>query len=336
MSIDLRKMRYFVAVAEELNFGRAAQRLHMSQPPLSTQIKAIEDELGVVLLERTRRKVELTAPGRLFLERSRAVLQSVEGTSEAVRRAARGEAGEIRIAFTGSVPMFDAFPRFVQTFRERFPHVRVELGHASTGKQLQALANRRIDVGFLRPSPLFTPSPEVAVRCIGQDELKLVLPAGHRLARARRPIRMSELAEEPFILFPRDIGCGLFDHVMTLCNQAGFVPRVVQEAREGTTIMALVAAGTGISILPAIYQKASIPHLALRPIHGAAAQSRLLVAWSAVSATPLVTHFMAMAQAWPGFAPPAGSRRAVDAAAEALRTPARARRTTARTRPTMG
>lgn len=308
--MDLRQFRYFVAVAEELNFSRAARRLHMSQPPLSLQVKAIEEELGAVLLERTRRRVELTEPGRLFLERARAVLAEVEGMGDAVRRAARGEAGEIRVAFTGSVPMFEAFPRFVQAFRERFPAVRVELGHLSTGAQLQAIADRRIDVGFLRPSLLFTPSPDIAVRRIWEDELHVVLPEGHRLARTRGPINIADLADECFVLFPRGIGCGLFDHVMALCNQAGFVPRVVQEALEGTTILALVAAGTGISILPDTYQKASIPHLVHCRLPTPAAKSRLLIAWRTAETSPLVGRFVEMAKSWPGFAARGGARRA--------------------------
>jgi DNA-binding transcriptional LysR family regulator len=301
ISMDLRKFRYFVAVAEELNFSRAARRLHISQPPLSQQIKAIEDEIGARLLERTKRRVELTEPGRLFLERARAVLQAVDGVGEAVRRVARGEEGEIRIAFTDSVPLFEAFPRFVQAFRERYPNVRLELGHMPTGTQLQALADRRIDVGILRPSVLFTPAPEIAVHRIWEDELNVVLPVGHRLARTRGGIRMADLADEPFILFPRGSGCGLHDHVLTLCNQAGFAPRLAQEAREGTTIMALVAAGTGISVLPDRYRQAHIPHLAYRPILSAASRSRLLLAWHAANQAPLVARFVAMAKSWPGF-----------------------------------
>jgi DNA-binding transcriptional LysR family regulator len=299
--MDLRQFRYFVAVAEELNFSRAARRLHMSQPPLSLQIKAIEEELGTLLLERTRRKVELTEAGRLFLERARSVLAAVDGTGDAVRRAARGEVGEIRVAFTGSVPMFEAFPRFVQAYRERYPGVRVELGHVPTGAQLQGIADRKIDVGFLRPSMLFTPSADISVRPIWEDELHVVLPEGHRLARGRGPIDIAGLADEPFVLFPRGIGCGLFDHVMALCNQAGFVPRVVQEAREGTTILALVAAGTGVSILPDTYQKASIPHLVHRKLPSPAAKSRLLLAWRSAETSPLVARFIEMAESWPGF-----------------------------------
>jgi DNA-binding transcriptional LysR family regulator len=311
--MDIRQLRYFVAVAEELNFSRAAERLHMSQPPLSLQIKAMEDELGTMLLARTRRKVELTEPGRLFLDHARSMISQMDGAGDAVRRAARGEAGEIRIAFTGSVPMAEPFPRLIQAFRERHPGVRVEMGHQSSGAQLQALADRQIDVGFLRPSHLFAPGADVAVRSIWEDELKVVLPAGHRLARARGGVRVADLAEEPFILFPRGIGCGLYDHVMTLCSQAGFAPRIVQEAREGVTILALVAAGTGISILPDTYRHASIPGTVLRPLASPAAKSRLLLAWRAAEKSPLVTRFVSMAERWPGFAPSRPRARAVAA-----------------------
>jgi len=302
ISMDIRQLRYYVAVAEELNFSRAARRLHMSQPPLSQQIKSIEEELGATLLDRNRRSVRLTEPGRLFLLQARSILAQLDGAGDEVRRAARGEAGEIRIAFTGSVPMFEPFPRFIQAFRERFPAVRVEMGHLSTGAQLQAIADRRIDVGFLRPSHQYSPGPDIEVRSIWEDELMAVLPSAHRLARSRRGIRMADLAEEPFILFPRGIGCGLYDHVMGLCNQAGFAPRVAQEAREGVTILALIAAGTGISILPDTYRNASIPGVVHRAIAGSASRSRLLLACRAGDRTPLLGRFLEMANAWPGFA----------------------------------
>ncbi len=300
--MDIRQLRYFVAVAEDLNFSRAARRLNMSQPPLSQQIKAMEDELGTALLERTRRSVRLTEPGRLFLAQARSILAQLDDAGDEVRRAARGEAGEIRVAFTGSVPMFEPFPRFIQTFRERFPAVRVEMGHLSTGAQIQALADRRIDVGFLRPSHQFAAGADIAVRAIWEDRLMAVLPASHRLARKRGGVRMEELADEPFVLFPRGVGCGLTDHVTGLASQAGFAPRVVQEAREGVTILALVAAGTGISVLPDTYRNASVPGIAFQPITGAASQSRLLLAWRAGERTPLLDRFLAMARDWPGFA----------------------------------
>lgn len=302
--MDIRQLRYYVAVAEELNFSRAARRLNMSQPPLSQQIKAVEDQLGTILLERNRRSVRLTEPGRLFLIQARSILAQLDDAGDEVRRAARGEAGEIRIAFTGSVPMFEPFPRFIQAFRERFPGVRVEMGHLSSGAQLQAIADRRIDAGFLRPSHQFAPGPDIVARSIWEDELMAVLPTSHRLARARGGVRMADLADEPFILFPRGIGCGLYDHVMGLCSQAGFAPRVAQEAREGVTILALIAAGTGISILPETYRNASVPGVVHRTIAGTASRSRLLLAWRAGGETPLLGRFLALARSWPGFASP--------------------------------
>jgi DNA-binding transcriptional LysR family regulator len=198
--------------------------------------------------------------------------------------------------------MFEPFPRFIQTFRERFPGVRVEMGHLSSGAQIQAIADRRIDVGFLRPSHQFAPGPDIEARSIWEDQLMAVLPSTHRLARKRGGVRMADLADEPFILFPRGIGCGLYDHVMGLCSQAGFAPRLAQEAREGVTILALIAAGTGISILPDTYRNASVPGVVHRPIAGTASRSRLLVAWRAGDATPLLGRFLAMAHEWPGFA----------------------------------
>lgn len=314
--MDIRQLRYFVAVAEELNFSRAARRLNLSQPPLSQQVKALEEELGSTLLERTKRSVRLTEPGRLFLAKAKAILAQLDDAGHEVRRAARGEAGEIRIAFTGSVPMFAPFPRFIQAFRERSPSVRVEMGHLSSGAQLQALADRRIDVGFLRPSHQFLPGPAIETRTIWEDELTAVLPAGHRLARARGGVKVADLAAEPFVLFPRGLGCGLHDHVMGLCSAAGFAPRIAQEAREGVTILALVAAGTGVTILPDTYRNASVPGVVQRPLATGDARSRLLLAWRSDDASPLLGRFLAMAGEWPGFARPAGrGRRALPAKA---------------------
>lgn len=311
--MDIRQLRYFVAVAEALNFSQAARRLNMSQPPLSQQVRAMEDELGARLLDRNRRSVRLTEPGRLFLAQARAILAQLDDAGDTVRRAARGEAGEIRIAFTGSVPMFAPFPRFIQAFREQFPAVRVEMGHLSSGAQLQALADRRIDAGFLRPSHQFSPGALVETRTIWEDELTAVLPAGHRLARARGGVKPADLADEPFILFPRGIGCGLHDHVMGLCSQAGFAPRLAQEAREGVTILALVAAGTGISILPDTYRNASIPGVVHKPLATADRKSRLLLAWRRDDRSPLLSRFLAMAKGWPGF----GTARATASSAKA-------------------
>ena len=292
--MDYRQLRYFVAVAEELNFSRAARRLNISQPPLSMQIRAMEEEIGTALFERTRRRVEMTEAGRVFLDQARASLAQLERAAELARRAGRGEAGELRVAFTGSVPMVDAFPRIVHAFRQSCPLARLELSHQSTGQQLQALMARRLDVGLLRPSHLFEPPPQLVVREIWRDELRVVLPAAHRLARKAR-VAVEHLAGEPFLMFPRGLGCGLTDHVLGLCNRAGFVPHVAQEAREGTTIMGLVAAGIGIAILPDSYARASIQGLVHRPLASPHARSRLLLAHPAHDVPPLVQRFVDLA-----------------------------------------
>ncbi|WP_454690081.1 LysR substrate-binding domain-containing protein [Achromobacter aloeverae] len=293
--MDFRQLRYFVAVAEELSFSAAARRLHISQPPLSMQVKALEDELGTELLARNKRNVALTEAGRLFLEQARRALQHLERAGDVVRQAIRGEAGEIRIAFTASVPMFEAFPRMVQDFRGRHPAARADLIHMSTGQQLQALAEKSIDVGFLRPSILFCPPPGIRVLRLWRDRLVAVLPARHRLAGEDTPLPLAALSEETFILFPRGLGCGLFEHVTVLASRAGFAPHVGQDAREGATIIGLVAAGMGVSVLPETYAKTGIPGVVYRRLETDDAASEILLAHRADDASPLLARFFAMA-----------------------------------------
>ncbi|MBO9355046.1 LysR family transcriptional regulator [Bordetella petrii] len=293
--MDFRQLRYFVAVAEELSFSAAARRLHVSQPPLSLQVKALEEELGSVLLNRSNRKVELTEAGSLFLEQARHALAHLERAGDVVRQAARGEAGELRISFTASVPMFEAFPRIVQAFRARHPGARADLTHLSTGQQLRALADQSVDIGFLRPSPLFEPPADIAVSQLWADRLVAVLPANHPLARRPEPLPMAALADESFILFPRGLGCGLFEHVTVLASRAGFAPHVRQEAREGATIIGLVAAGMGVSVLPDTYMKTGIPGVAYCALDTPDAASRVLLACRADDAAPLLRRFREIA-----------------------------------------
>ncbi|MDF3839268.1 LysR family transcriptional regulator [Cupriavidus basilensis] len=310
--MDFRQLRYFVAVAEALSFSEAARRLHISQPPLSTQIKALEDELGSPLLDRSRHHVALTPAGALFLDKARAALGNLEQAREVVKQVAAGEAGEIRVAFTASVPMQDTFPRAVQQFRLGHPRAMLELVHMSTGQQLQGIERGEIDIGFLRPSPQFYPPASIAVREVLADRLMAVLPAAHGLAGLEHgdggaddhaaasaahagaaPLDIGALSGQPFLLFPRGLGCGLFDHVTTLCNRAGFAPRIAQEAREATTIIGLVASGAGVSVLPEIYARTGIPGVAYRPLAGPDAASRILVAHRAGALSPIMRRFLA-------------------------------------------
>jgi DNA-binding transcriptional LysR family regulator len=295
--MDFRQLRYFVAVAEELSFSAAARRLHISQPPLSMQVKALEDELGAILLNRNKRNVELTDAGALFLDQARRALMHLERAGDVVRQAIHGEAGEIRIAFTASVPMFEAFPRIVQEFGGRHPGARADLIHMSTGQQLQALADKTIDIGFLRPSILFCPPSNIRVLNLWNDRLVAVLPAGHRLAQKQSPLPVAALSSESFILFPRGVGCGLFEHVAVLASRAGFALHVGQEAREGATIIGLVAAGMGVSILPETYAKTGIPGVVYRHLDTPDALSQLLLAHRTDDAGPLLARFFATAAA---------------------------------------
>lgn len=290
--MDFRQLRYFVAVAEALSFSEAARRLHVSQPPLSVQIKALEEELGSALLERSRHHVTLTPAGELFLDKARAALANLDQAREVVKQVASGEAGEIRVGFTASVPMQDMFPRAVHAFREAHRNAKLELVHMSTGQQLQQLENGEIDIAFLRPSPQFRPPASIAVREVLADRLVAVVPVAHPLAAGVQEIDISALSGERFLLFPRGLGCGLFDHATTLCNRAGFAPNVAQEAREATTIIGLVASGAGISVLPQIYARTGIPGVVYLPIAGPDAASRILMAHRAEALSPIMKRFV--------------------------------------------
>jgi len=293
--MDIRQLRYFIAVAEELSFSAAARRLHISQPPLSLQIKAMEEELGAQLFIRDKRNVELTGAGALMLEGARKTLAQLDRTGDMVRQAVRGEAGEMRMAFTASVPMYDAFSAILRNFRANHPAVITDLAHMPTARQLQALADKVIDVGFLRPSPLFYPPAGITVRELWRDQLVAVLPAAHKLAEESGPIPVEHLAREAFITFPRGLGCGLFEHLGILSSRAGFGPEIRQEAREGTTVIGLVASGIGVAILPEIYRKTAIPGVVYRPLDAAGTDSRVMLATRSDDDSLLLDRFLSIA-----------------------------------------
>jgi DNA-binding transcriptional LysR family regulator len=289
--MDYRQLRYFIAVAEELSFSRAAKRLHISQPPLSTQIKAMEDELGTQLLARTRRKVELTQAGQLLLDHARRAVGELDLASETVRRAARGEAGVVRVGFTGSVPMLDMFAELFRSFRSSYPRVKIELRHMSTAKQLRAIADAELDVAIMRPPLDFRPAADLQVHVVWRDRLMVFLPLDHPLAGVQGQLKMADLAEQEFVGMAES-GCGVGDQAAMLYRRAGFAPRVVQEAHELRTVLSLVAAGLGISILPSCYQDAGVANVVAKPLDTPDAESRLLVAMRTSNASLLPRRFM--------------------------------------------
>lgn len=274
--MELRHLRYLVAVAEELHFSRAAQRLHISQPPLSQQIRQLEDELGVRLFHRTRRNVQLTDAGRVVLEEARRTLAQAGEVIRAAERARRGQAGHLRIGFSSSAP-YTMLPAILRTFRERFPDVALTLLERSSEEQAHLLFERVSDAGFVRP-PIEDSAGLLIVRAILREPLVAALPDSHPLGRART-VAVKSLASEPFVLFPRHAAPGLYDQILGMCRRAGFNPNVTQEAVQMQTIVSLVSAGLGVAIVPASIQNLQRAHVVYRELRPRSATTEMAVAY---------------------------------------------------------
>jgi DNA-binding transcriptional LysR family regulator len=246
--MELRHLRYFVAVAEEGHITRAAERLGIQQPPLSLQIRALEKELNVQLFKRLPRGVELTDAGNAFLDRARSILDQVEKALATTRRTARGEQGRVAVGFTSSAPFHPFVPRVIRSFREMSPLVSLVLEESGSSELVQALHNEEIDAAFIR-----SPVADVVgllVRPILEEDMVVALPAAHPLVEASTALPLAALANEIFILYKRPGGPGLYDTIITACRGAGFSPRVGQEAPRIISTLNLVAAGLGVSIVP--------------------------------------------------------------------------------------
>jgi DNA-binding transcriptional LysR family regulator len=262
--MELRHLRYFIAVAEELHFGRAAQVLGISQPPLSQQIQALEQEVGARLFERTNRRVELSEAGRLFLQEARLVLAQVDKAADVARRAQLGELGELKIGFTSSAPFNSSIPQAIFAFRQAFPAVHLNLQEMSSTEVAESLVDESIQVGLMRPLPL---PDSLGVIELMREPLVAVLSAGHPLVEgSERGLHLAQLADEPFVFFPRTYGSGLYAQLLNLARDAGFSPHFAQEAGEAMTIIGLVAAGLGVSVLPASYQRIRIDGVVYRTL----------------------------------------------------------------------
>jgi DNA-binding transcriptional LysR family regulator len=265
--MELRHLRYFVALAEELHFTRAARRLGISQPPLSQQIRQLEVELGTPLLDRARRRVTLTEAGRVLLAEARATLAQAARAEAATRRAGRGEIGELRIGLFASAPLLPVFRRAMLAFRRGLPDVHLTLEECPTLQQIEALRRRQLDAGFLRcPSAADLPA-DIAALELFREELVVVMRQDHRLARRTRgPVKMEALAGERMIFFSRSVGTTLHGQLEALCRRAGFTPEITQEARENSTLMGLVGAGLGIAVVPATLAQIRVGEVARRAL----------------------------------------------------------------------
>jgi len=252
--ISSRLLRQFIAVAEELHYGRAALRLHMAQPPLSQGIKNLEGLVGVMLLERSRHSVRLTPAGAVFLTEARGLLAQEVRAVDAAQRAAKGVAGRVAIGFVGSVS-YELLPRILQDFRLRFPAIDVDLREQTSKEQVDSLSSGKVDVGILR-LPVSN-APDLQLRVIHRERFVAVLPRAHRLANAKS-IRLNQLAKESFMIFPADRIPSLHGKFLFACAAAGFSPRTVLEAWQLPSMVSLVAAGFGVVLLPS--QVCSLPH----------------------------------------------------------------------------
>jgi DNA-binding transcriptional LysR family regulator len=297
--MELRQMRYFVAVAEELHFGRAARRVHVAQPALSKQVMNLECELGVRLLDRRGRKVELTEAGRVFLERSRAILEDLEDAGLATARAGSGETGRLTVGFTG-MALYGAAPQIVKTFGERFPGVDLALREMSTPAMVEALLGRRVDVGFLHPPVGEAAGGEVTVEVMASEPLIVALPEGHELCRLSE-VPLSRLAEERFVIVPRDEGPELHDRIMGTCHVSGLSPVVAnRNAPSQTTAIGLVAAGVAASLVWECMRNLRRPGVVYRPLAEAALQMQTALAWRQDDSSPVLREFVALAGEYAG------------------------------------
>lgn len=252
--LELRQLKAFVAIAEEGYITRAAERLGMQQPPLTRMLQSLEAELGVVLMERLPRGVRPTTAGLALLDEARELLAQAEGIADVVRLAARGERGRLAIGFTSSAALHPFVPSVLRLFRETYVGVTVVLEEAGTGELLDALAHEKLDAAFIR-SPL-SGTQSLQDDPILVEPMLLALPTDHPLAlNAGSPLPLKALASESFVLYRRRVGLGLYDAILVACREAGFSPQVVQEAPRMTATLSLVAAGLGVSIVPASMQR---------------------------------------------------------------------------------
>lgn len=271
--MELRHIRYFLAVAEEGHVTRAAERLGIQQPPLSLQIRALEQELGVLLFRRKPRGVELTDAGMAFLEHARGILSQVDRACASTRRTARGEQGRLVVGFTSSAPFHPFIPRIIRAFREQAPLVELVLEESGSGDLVQRLRSDEIDVAIIRSG--VTDAVGLLAKPILNEEMLVALPTGHPLAVSggkKRPalLPLASLAKETFILYKRPGGPGLYDTIIAACRNAGFSPRVGQEAPRIISTLSLVAAGLGVSIVPASLQGLQMDGVVYRRLSGSA------------------------------------------------------------------
>ena len=290
--MELRHLSSFVAVAEELHFGRAAKRLHMAQPPLSQQIRQLERGLGVQLFERSTRSVRLTSAGEAFLKPVRTVLEDLEIATRVAQAAGRGEYGRVSVGFAGA-SSHTTLPLLTRAVRAAHPGIELVMqGQTYANRALARVADGSLDLGFVR---MPAPQPGVATRVIDQEELVCALPADHRLAQRDR-IAVADLAGEPFVSFPSNAGSSLRDCMLQACEDAGHSARIVQEAPDSYTILALVAMGVGVTLTLTSCMHIQQTGLVYRPLSGPPVVQEAALAWRTDNPSAALRAVLAVAE----------------------------------------
>lgn len=261
--MEFRHLRYFLALAEEQNFGRAAKRLHISQPPLTRQIHQLEEEFGAELFLRTPKGVTLTEAGRLLREEAEKILNLAQRAAERAQMAGRGQLGRLDVGMFGSA-VLNVIPRLILEFRRQYPDVDIHLHNMNRPEQIKALQESRLTVGFVR---VFPDAPDMAVETVLKERLMVAVSRDNELSRSREiPVRA--FANQPLILFPSSPRPSLGDHVIALCHREGFQPRVAQEVEDVVAAVALVSCGFGICVVPACATTLRLPRVVYRPLKG--------------------------------------------------------------------
>jgi DNA-binding transcriptional LysR family regulator len=291
--MELRHLRYFVAVAEELHFTRAAERLGIKQPPLSLQIRHLEQEMGTSLFRRLKRGVELTQTGVLMLDEARRILEQVERTTAGVQNHARGASGRIQLGFAGVTYIHRLVTDVLRAYREGYPGVVLSPEQSNTARLVAGLRSGEIDIAFVRPPIL--DAEGLSVEPLVDESMVIVLPASHGRA-GDRSMPLAALAPETMILFPRAIGPGLHDAIIASCHRAGFSPKLGQEASQTVSIVYMVAAGFGVSIVPQSLEQIRAEGVVYLGIDGEAPRALVSLAYRRDDRSTVVRNFVALAR----------------------------------------
>lgn len=290
--MKLHFLRYFTVLAEELHFGRAAQRLAITQPPLSSAIKALEEELGVQLLSRSSKHVDLTAAGAAFLEEARQILERVERAGGVAKSVAGGMRGRLDVGTTGS-QVYREVPAIVSDFAAASPAIEVVLHEMGTAEQLVALLHGQLHAGFVNVAAV---PPQLESLALGDDRFVLCLPQDHPRARQAK-VDLRDLAEERFVMFSREVSPANYDNVIAIFSRAGIHPRTVHAARQWLTISAMVANGLGIALVPSSISRTHLDGVRFVPFSGAPVASPARLVWNPGTLNPALAGFLASAGA---------------------------------------